>query len=388
MAVLGARPQFIKTAPVVHELLKRARVKLQLIHSGQHYDYELSQLFFEEMQLPQPLLNLNVGSGSHAVQTGKAMMGLERCMLRAKPDLVLVPGDTNTTLAAALAAAKVSIPVGHIEAGARSHDMRMPEEINRRLTDHVSRMLFAPTKTTVQNLSAEGVPSERINLVGDTIVDALLTALPAASKVRDGLLSKFGLREREYVLVTAHRPGNVDEPGRLRSIVNSLVEISKHTRVILPAHPRLINRLRAFQLSSRLRRIPSLVLCKPVGYLEMVALLETAGAVLTDSGGLQKEAFLLGVPCATMRNVTEWPETVEAGANALVDVNKGRITEVVLKAIADSGRRSRPIYSDNPFGDGNAARRIVDIIAPDHSDRVGSIKTALGRGLDTQSEDI
>lgn len=362
MIVLGARPQFIKSAPVVHELLKKRDVKLQLIHSGQHYDYELSQLFFEEMKLPAPLLNLRVGSGSHAVQTARAMIGLERCLLRAKPDVVLVPGDTNTTLAAALTAVKLCLPVAHIEAGARSYDMSMPEEVNRRLTDHVSSMLFAPTRNAAQNLYAEGIPNERVHLVGDTMVDALLAALPTALKLRNQLLSELDAVERGYVLVTAHRPGNVDDPNRLKSIVETLVETSKRIKIVFPAHPRILNKLRAFRLLRPLRQFRSLALIKPVGYLELVALLDNATAVLTDSGGLQKEAFLLGVPCATMRDATEWPETLQAGANVLVDVDKTKIVDTIVNAMKNEGPRNKPIFSDNPFGNGKASGRLADIV--------------------------
>lgn len=362
MIVLGARPQFVKSAPVVHEFLRRRKIELQLIHSGQHYDYELSQVFFDEMNLPKPLRNLMIGSGSHAVQTGRAMVAFERCMLRAKPDVVLVPGDTNTTLAAALAAVKLHLPVAHIEAGARSYDMSMPEEINRKLTDHISTLLFAPTKTTVKNLYAEGISAKSVYQVGDTMVDSLLAALPAATKIRTKMLSELDTSEREYVLTTAHRPGNVDDPRRLRSIVDSVIKTSKEVKVVFLAHPRTLNRLRAFHLLRRLMRCRSIVLTRPVGYLESVALLDAAVAVLTDSGGLQKEAFLLGIPCAILRNSTEWPETIQAGANALVDVNKTRILEVVVKAMENQRSRRRPIRLDNPFGDGKAAGRIADII--------------------------
>jgi UDP-N-acetylglucosamine 2-epimerase len=362
MIILGARPQFIKSAPIVHELLKTRDVKLQLINSGQHYDYELSQIFFEEMKLPVPLLDLRVGSGSHAVQTAKAMIRLERCMLRAKPDVVLVPGDTNTTLAAALAAVKLCLPVAHVEAGARSHDISMPEEINRRLTDHASSILFAPTKIAAQNLYAEGIPKERVHLVGDTMVDALLAALPAALKLRNKILSELDAAERKYILVTAHRSGNVDEPHRLKSIVKALRETSKQIKIVFPAHPRILNKLKAFRLLRPLRECRSLVLIKPVGYLELVALLDNATAVLTDSGGLQKEAFLLGVPCATMRDTTEWTETVQAGANVLVDVDRTKIVDAIVTAMKNEGRRNKPIYSDNPFGDGKASGRLVDVL--------------------------
>lgn len=362
MIVMGARPQFIKSAPVIHEFLRRHKVDLQLIHSGQHYDYELSQVFFEEMRLPPPLLDLKVGSGSHAIQTGKAMVRIERCIQRTKPDLALVPGDTNTTLAAALSAAKLGTPIGHIEAGARSYDMTMPEEINRRLTDHVSSMLFAPTRTTVHNLYAEGIPRKRVHLVGDTMVDALLTALPAASKLRKKALSGLDVHEGEYIVVTAHRPGNVDIPRRLNSIVGALVEASKRIKILFPAHPRIYKRLKSSNLMGKLRRSKNVVVTRPIGYLELVALLDTAAAVLTDSGGIQKEAFLLGVPCATMRRETEWPETVEAGANVMVDADKRKISAAILRAIEKPRPRRKPIYARNPFGDGRASIRIVDTI--------------------------
>lgn len=358
----------MKSAPVVHEFLRRPKIELQLIHSGQHYDYELSQIFFEEMNLPKPLMNLKVGSGSNAVQTGRAMVALERCMLRTKPDVVLVPGDTNTTLAAALSAVKLHLPVAHIEAGARSYDMSMPEEINRKVTDHISSVLFAPTKKTARNLYAEGISPKSVHQVGDTMVDSLLAALPAATKLRSKVLSELDTSEREYVIATAHRPGNVDDSGRLRSIVDSLIKTSRETKIIVLAHPRILNRLRTFRLLRRLKRCRSIVLTRPVGYLESIALLDTAVAALTDSGGLQKEAFLLGIPCAILRNSTEWPETVKAGANALVDVDETKIRSVVAKAMDNQGPRKRPIRLDTPFGDGKAARRIADTIVRVYSD--------------------
>jgi UDP-N-acetylglucosamine 2-epimerase (non-hydrolysing) len=252
----------------------------------------------------------------------------------------------------------------------------MPEEINRRLTDHASSILFAPTERTVRNLYAEGIAPERVHLTGDTMVDALAAALPAALKLRKQLLLKLDSTAREYILVTAHRPGNVDEPRRLRSMVDALMETSKKIRVVFPAHPRIMSRLKAFRLLDRLKQCRSLLLIKPLGYLEMMALLDTAAAVLTDSGGLQKEAFLLGVPCVTMRNVTEWTETVQAGANVLVDLDKNNIPEIILKTIRNNEPRSKPIYSDNPFGDGKAAGRIVDAILRQYSKDVRDTRTA------------
>ncbi|MGC8849891.1 MAG: non-hydrolyzing UDP-N-acetylglucosamine 2-epimerase [Candidatus Bathyarchaeia archaeon] len=361
MFVVGARPQFVKSAPVIHELLKADDVELQLVHSGQHYDYELSRLFFEELELPPPLLDLRVGSGSHAVQTGRAMIRLERCILASKPDMVIVPGDTNTTLAAALAAAKLNLRLAHLEAGARSFDMSMPEEVNRNVADHLSRLLFAPTETAAGNLSREGIPGERIRLTGDTMVDALKRSLPAALKNQDALLSKFNLERRGYVTVTAHRPGNVDDPYNLRSMVEALVEASGRVKVVFPVHPRTMERLRSFHLLGELKRCRNMILTRPLGYLEFTALLDAAAMTLTDSGGVQKEAYLLGVPCATMRRETEWPETLMDDANVLVGSDKAGILNAVSRILEEGKPRTRRVYSTSPFGDGEASKRIADI---------------------------
>jgi len=358
--ILGARPQFIKSAPVIHEFLKRGEVTLQLINSGQHYDYDLSQLFFEELKLPRPALDLRVGSGSHAIQTGKAMMRIEQAIAKLKPNIVLVPGDTNTTLAGALAAAKMNVPVGHIEAGARSYDMSMPEEINRRVTDHVSTMLFAPTEITKRNLRAEGIPANRVFRVGDTMVDGLKAALPLAKKLKQHLLTQMDLEEREYVLTTAHRPANVDNQERLERVVKALVRISKSLKVVFPAHPRIMQSLKSSGLERKLKLSRNIILTKPVGYLEMIALLDAASAVLTDSGGLQKEAYLVGVPCSTMRNATEWPETVNAGVNKLVDADTKQIVSNVLNRRKTQAKR--PVRAGNPFGSGRASKKIVNTI--------------------------
>jgi UDP-N-acetylglucosamine 2-epimerase (non-hydrolysing) len=360
MMVLGARPQFIKSAPVIHELLKRRDVRLQLINSGQHYDYELSQLFFEELKLPRPVLNLEVGSGSHATQTAKAMVGIERSVLQLKPDLVLVPGDTNTTLAAALASAKLNVPVGHFEAGARSYDMTMPEEVNRILTDHVSSMLFAPTKIAERNLRHEGIPARHIFHVGDTMVDGLKAALPLARKLQQPLFKKMELTAHEFVLTTAHRPANVDNQDRLDGIVRALLRVSKRLKVVFPTHPRIAHRMKLNGSYRKLMSSPNIILTKPLGYLEIIALLDEAGAMLTDSGGLQKEAFLLGTPCVTMRRVTEWPETLKNGANRLVDADTDGIVRAVLGARKLQSKN--PLDSRNPFGSGRSSERIVTAI--------------------------
>jgi UDP-N-acetylglucosamine 2-epimerase len=240
--------------------------------------------------------------------------------------------------------------------------MTMPEEVNRRVTDHVSSVLFAPTKTTVRNLYAEGISRDRVRLVGDTMVDALLAAFPGVSRLRGGVLSRLDASDGEYVLVTAHRPGNVDVPRRLGSIVRALLEVSKKIRIVFPAHPRTLKQLASSHLVNSLKRSRNVVLSRPVGYLELIALLESAAAVLTDSGGIQKEAFLLGVPCVTMRRATEWPETVRAGANVLVDADGKKILQAVLQATKKQRPRRRPILARNPFGDGKASNRIVNTI--------------------------
>jgi UDP-N-acetylglucosamine 2-epimerase (non-hydrolysing) len=288
------------------------------------------------------------------------MMRIERAIVKLKPNIVLVPGDTNTTLAGALAAAKMNVPVGHIEAGARSYDMSMPEEINRRVTDHVSTMLFAPTEIAERNLRAEGIPANRVFRVGDTMVDGLKTALPHAKKLKQHLLTEMDLNEREYVLTTAHRPANVDNQNRLGRVVKALVRISKSMRVVFPTHPRIMHSLKSCGLDRKLKHSRNIILTKPLGYIEMIALLDAAGAVLTDSGGLQKEAYLIGVSCSTMRNVTEWPETLNAGANKLVDADTQQIVSNVLNARKTQAKR--PHHAGNPFGLGRASKNIVNAI--------------------------
>jgi len=359
MIIVGARPQFIKSAPVIRECLRTKQVDLQLINSGQHYDYELSQIFFNQLGLPKPVLNLQVGSGSHSSQTGRAMIRIERCILELRPEIVLVPGDTNTTLAAGLASAKLNLPVGHIEAGARSYDMSMPEEVNRIVTDHVSTMLFAPTKITERNLRSEGIARNRIFRVGDTMLDGLKTAIPLAKKQKPSLLGRMNLTAGEYVLMTAHRPANVDVQERLENIVNAILRISKSLKAVFPMHPRVAYRLKSYGLHRKLKLSRNVILTKPLDYIKMIALLDSAYALLTDSGGLQKEAFLLGTPCVTMRGTTEWPETLKSGANTLVGVDSDRIVRSILR----SEKRHESIWDSkktgNPFGSGRASEYIV-----------------------------
>jgi len=358
--VVGARPQFIKSAPVIKEILtKHRRIHLSLIHSGQHYDPEMSEIFFRELKIPQPSVNLQAGSGSHAVQTAAIMKRLERPMLQADPDLVMVPGDTNTTLAASLTAAKLCIPLAHIEAGLRSGDMTMPEEINRRLTDHCGTLLFAPTQTAMSNLRNEGLENAG-HLTGDTMVDALKTVLPIVRARESIVLEKLRLEPQRYVLVTLHRPSNVDDPQRLRKIRHALRKVASRLPVVFPAHPRTGARLAKLRRRER-GRSSNLTLTAPKGYVETVSLLKNASCLLTDSGGMQKEAFLLHVPCVTLRSTTEWPETLAGRANRLI-TEPERIPASIFSVAFNVTLRRNIRRLKNPFGNGEASARIVKII--------------------------
>ena len=359
MLVIGARPQIIKSAPIIHEASKDAEIEFQIVHTGQHYDFEMSRIFLDELELPDPIANLGVGSGSHAWQTGKMIVGLEKTIEELKPDVVLVPGDTNSTLAGALAAVKLHVPVAHVEAGARSYDMRMPEEVNRRLTDHCSRILFATTENCVKNLLKEGIPEDQICFSGDTMYDALLKHMTGA--LRSHALKKLGLEAGEYAVLTVHRPENVDDPEALEDIVEAVIQL-KELVMIFPVHPRTMERLKATGLLKRVKEAKHVRLVDPVGYHEMLQLVKDSKMVFTDSGGLQKEAFWLRTLCVTLRERTEWVETVELGANVLVGNNKEIIVRKVRECLAMEGLETRLKELSNPFGDGNASVKIVEAL--------------------------
>lgn len=345
-SVVGARPQFIKAAPVSREV--RQHNEEVLVHTGQHYDESMSDVFFEVLDIPRPDYNLGVGSESHARQTADMMRGLEDVLGKERPDFVLVYGDTNSTLAGALVASKMGFPLGHVEAGLRSFNRRMPEEINRIVADHLSSLLFCPTETAVANLSREGI-TRGVHLVGDVMYDVALQSAQAA-RSRD-VLQRLGLRKGEYLLVTLHRPQNVDDKGTLASIVEALVHAGR--TVVFPVHPRTRKNLETFGLWDGLRSKVKAI--EPVDYLDFIALLMGASKVLTDSGGAQKEAYFFGVPCITLRDETEWIETLEDGWNALV----GTETEDILDAIEKfnpAGTKSKS------FGDGHAAEKIARIL--------------------------
>ncbi len=360
MLVVGARPQFIKSAPLVSEILGRhPRIELRIVHSGQHYDPQMSDIFFRQLQIPTPFMNLRAGSGSHATQTATIMRSLEEPMRRTCPDLVIVPGDTNTTLAAALTAAKLDLPVAHLEAGLRSGDLSMPEEINRRLTDHCSSMLFAPTRTAAHNLRIEGL-TKGISLTGDTMVDTLRIVAPIVERKQEEVLERLQLSRLEFVLVTLHRPSNVDNLNRLREILLDLRRISKKVRVIFPVHPRTRSRITKLEAAKRLSR-DGIHLTTPLGYVENLCLLKNANCLLTDSGGMQKESFLLHVPCVTVRSTTEWPETLVGEANRLIP-RPEMIAKTILSVAFNEPLKQAIRRLKNPFGDGHASARIVHLI--------------------------
>lgn len=352
VTVVGSRPQFIKSS-VLSLQLKRFGFREIIVHTGQHYDANMSGVFFRELKLPRPAYQLKVGSGTHAEQTGRALMDLEKICCREKPGLVLVYGDTNATLSGALAAAKLKIPLAHVEAGLRSFDRGMPEEVNRVVADSLSSLLFCPTKEAVKNLRNEGVLGT-IHKVGDVMYDAALFFGRAASS-RKNILSQIGVKPKQYVLATIHRDFNTDQPQRLRNIIRGLM--SSGQTVVFPAHPRVFKELGGNGLLSRIRRCPRILLMKPVGYLEMICLETSAKAIVTDSGGVQKEAFFYRIPCLTTRPSTEWVETVQSRWNTLVDDDSNRISRFLKKPHIP--RR----HSVKEYGDGFAAKRIARILS-------------------------
>ena len=348
VSVVGARPQFIKAAPV-SVALRNAGHKEILVHTGQHYDYGMSQVFFDELNISEPDINLEVGSGSHGWQTGQMLMRIESLLLKKKPDWVLVYGDTNSTLAGALAAVKLRVPLAHVEAGLRSFNREMPEELNRVLTDRCSDVLFCPTKTAVDNLAKEGI-TQGIELVGDTMYDAVLQF----SEIAQGsstILDNLHLKSKEYLLATIHRPYNTDVPENLRSIIDAFLEIGKP--IVFSVHPRTRERIAALDGQIKSQLYSKIRVIDPIGYLDMLVLEQNARLILTDSGGMQKEAYFFGVPCITLRPETEWVETLEEGWNVVVGSDRSSIVE--------KARTSQPPPQSQRqiFGNGRASELIV-----------------------------
>ncbi len=345
VTVIGARPQFIKAAPVSREVRKYAEEII--IHTGQHYDANMSDIFFDELNIPRPDYNLQVGSGTHANQTGEMLMKIEEILLNEKPDYLLVYGDTNSTLAGALAAAKIHVPVVHVEAGLRSFNKKMPEEVNRIMTDHVSDFLFCPTETAIQNLKNENITKNAVN-IGDVMYDAVLYNTALARKSR--ILNKADLEAKNYDLITVHRAENTDDPVKMTQIFEAFKQINKPK--VWPLHPRTKQKLASYGLKTE--DIPNMRIIDPVGYLDMLQLEMGADKILTDSGGVQKEAYFLNVPCITIREETEWVETLENGANVLAGADTDRIIEAEAKRAA----------TDFPplFGDGRASEKLAEIL--------------------------
>jgi UDP-GlcNAc3NAcA epimerase len=348
LTVVGNRPQFVKAAAVSRPL--RRRDEEILVHTGQHYDDALSAVFFAELDVPRPDRELGVGGGTNTDQTARMLAALEPLVEQVSPEAVLVYGDTNSTLAGALVAAQAQLPLAHVEAGMRSFDRTMPEELNRVVADHVSTLLLCSSETAAANLRREAVAGE-VAVVGDVMVDVALAVQPRARERREPL-DAHGLLPGGYLLATVHRPGNVDDPDRLARLVDLLLALPGP--LVLPLHPRTAARLRAAGLDARLRDAPGVVLTAPLGYLDFTALLCAARAVVTDSGGVQKEAYLAGVPCVTLRDTTEWVETVELGWNVLVGLD-ARAAQAAL-------HRRRPAEHPPLYGDGRAGERVVDAL--------------------------
>ena len=364
--IVGARPNYMKAAPVYRALKKHPeKFKVRLVHTGQHYDEKMSHIFFRELELPQPDVYLGVGSGRHGEQTGKIMIEYEKAVLFDKPDLVLVAGDVNSTMACSLVAAKLHIKVGHIEGGLRSGDWSMPEEINRIVTDRIADYLFTTSKDADENLLAEGISPDKIFLVGNTMIDSLNYYLPKAQQL--DLKSKYSIdldassqpiEEHKFILVTLHRPSNVDDGKILQDLIKVLCQIQEEMPVIFPMHPRTRKMLSEFDLNGMLESARNLIITEPLGYLEFLKLEATAFLVLTDSGGIQEETTVLGIPCLTLRENTERPITVWEGTNELVGSNPQKVLERTY-AILNGERKTGKVPH---FWDGHAAERIVEVL--------------------------
>jgi len=354
--IAGARPNFMKIAPLLHAGMAYPEIQNILVHTGQHYDANMSAVFFTDLNLPRPDINLGVGSGSHAQQTAEIMLRFEPVLLAEKPDLVLVVGDVNSTLACSLVAAKLQIPVAHVEAGVRSFDRSMPEELNRVVTDTLSDFLFTPSRFADENLRRQGIPAEKIHFVGNVMVDSLLQAFEVARSRRTW--EGWRLVEKGYVVLTLHRAANVDDAGTLGQLLQTIGTAAQRLPVIFPVHPRTLRQIAEGGLSDTIAAYPDLIITEPLGYLDFLCLLGGARLVFTDSGGIQAETTILGVPCLTLRENTEWPETLESGANRLVGSDRERILQG-MEAILAVDR----LQATAPEGwDGQAARRIIAVL--------------------------
>ena len=358
MNVVGARPNFMKIGPIQREMNRRSsEFQPVLVHTGQHYDEKMSKLFFDDLQLPKPDVYLGVGSGTHAEQTAKIMIDFEKVCREHKPDMVLVVGDVNSTVACSLVAAKLWIPVVHVEAGLRSFDRKMPEEINRLVTDALADYLFITEKAGIENLKNEGVDDAKVHFVGNVMIDSLAFFLEKARE--SDILKKLELREKNYALVTLHRPSNVDDQENFLKILTAFEQIEKEIPIVFPIHPRTRKNIERFGLEDRVKALKNLKLLPPIGYLDFMNLTQNCKFVMTDSGGIQEETTYLGIPCMTLRENTERPITIEVGTNELVGPNTEQILNYAQKML--SGQWKKGAVPE--LWDGHAAERIVEVLA-------------------------
>ncbi|MBI5747835.1 MAG: UDP-N-acetylglucosamine 2-epimerase (non-hydrolyzing) [Nitrospinae bacterium] len=354
--VTGARPNMMKVAPLIKEIKIHKELTPLLLHTGQHYDEKMSKVFFNDLSMPEPDIYLGVGSGSHAVQTAKVMVEFEKVLLSENPDFVVVVGDVNSTMACAITAVKLHIPVAHVEAGLRSFDRTMPEEINRIVTDSVSDYLFTTSEDANENLKKEGIPAEKIFFVGNVMIDTLLNHKEKAD--RSDITQRLGLKKGEYAVLTLHRPSNVDGKESLERILDALLYIQKRIKIVFPVHPRTLKMIKEYGFSDITKEIKNLIILEPLGYLDFLKLMNDAMFVLTDSGGIQEETTILQIPCLTLRENTERPVTVMEGTNTIVGNDKERIIKEAENILNNGGKAGRV----PKLWDGRAAERIVEII--------------------------
>ena len=368
ICVCGARPNFMKVAPIIRALESHGNFETLLVHTGQHYDRNMSELFFGELGLPEPDINLEVGSASHATQTARIMERFEPVVLEFDPNFVLVVGDVNSTIACGLVAVKLGVKLIHVEAGLRSFDRTMPEEINRVLTDSISDLLFVTEQAGLDNLQREGIDASKVHFVGNVMIDTLLANSRKARS--SNVLEKLGLAQRRYAVVTLHRPSNVDDMKMFAEILGAFEQIQKDLKMVFPIHPRTRSRIENSKLAARVRAMPNLLLLEPLGYLDFLWLMSNAALVLTDSGGIQEETTVLGVPCMTLRKNTERPVTITQGTNRLVELTKEGIVRAYRQVAEELKKGCRPAKVPQLW-DGKAAERIVKVIA-EHAERQAS----------------
>jgi len=360
LILAGVRPNFIKIAPLLEEIKKHRQIKPVLVHTGQHYDFKMSQAFFEDLNIPKPNYNLGVGSGSHAYQIGEALIRLEKVVLKEKPDLIIVVGDANSCLVGSLVATKLYLPVAHVEAGLRSFNRKMPEEINRLLTDHLSDYLFVHDPAAVENLLREGVEKKKIFFVGNIMIDSLEQSRKKIKNLK--FYKKFGLEEKEYALLTLHRQENVDDRKIIQEIITAIERIQKRIKIIYPLHVRAEKRIKEFGFWARIKDMKNLIITSPLSYLKTLSLMADSRFVMTDSGGVQEETTILSIPCLTLREETERPVTVKVGTNKVVGTKEKDIVREALKILNGKIKKGKT----PKYWDGKTAKRIISIILEKH----------------------